>query len=226
MDSPSKNPLQDISNNASPPSSSSDEVFKRLSMSPTRNHRLLDKPAVRLSPQQRIQTPKRLPSPDILRPTQSLDRYDRPKSKVVKINEIVFPNSPTKTTNVLKNVPVSGGDGSLSRIRNRFKINNPSPVKMNLLDRLHQEESPQTKKELTTHDNDASVAKGLHHNYTKGFRVERTNRKTRSKSVMFKLPEDRLIALELNEMKKLNNDLLSRVAELEERVSTLERKLP
>lgn len=218
MESPSKIPLQELSSNASPPSSASGEIFKRLSVSPNRNRKLLEKPAARLSPQQRVQTPKRLPSPDILGPNLSLDRYERQKSSVVKINEIVFPNSPTKASGALRNVPVLGGDGSLSRIRNRFKINNASPVKANLLDKLN--------KEKTETDTAKRKRKTDTPNAMKGSRVEKNERRTRSKSVMFKLPEDRIISIELNEMRKLNEALIARIEELEQRMARLEDRLP
>lgn len=219
MDSSTNIPFQDISNTASPPPKIND-VFKRLSVSPNRNHRLLEKPPIRLSPQQRIMTPKRLPSPDILRPTQSLDRYDRQKATVVKINEVTFPNSPTKTSNLLSNQPPVGGDGSLSRIRNRFRPNVMSPIKINLLDKLTKEEvepSQDKEKKITNINSNSNSTR---------YKIGKDQRRTRSKSVKFQLPEDRAISLELKEIKKTNSMLLLRIEELENKISKLESKLP
>lgn len=171
---------------------------------------------MRLSPQQRIQTPKRLPSPEFLRPTQSLDRYERPRSNVVKINEVLFPNSPTKTSNSLSNQPLVGGDGSLSRIRNRFKTVAASPVKVNLLGKLSEEDT-----NLGITRRDSRDKRKL-----SSFKVSNTERQTRSKSVRFQLPEDRAITKELHELKTANSLLIERVKKLEERLSKLEDRLP
>ncbi|CDO96282.1 unnamed protein product [Kluyveromyces dobzhanskii CBS 2104] len=216
MDPPPETIPQRISDDASPPSSSTGDIFKRLSVSPSRNRKLLEKPATRLSPQQRVHTPKRLSSPDILRPTMSLDIYERQRSGPPKINEITFPNSPTKASNALRNLPVIGGDGSLSRIRNRFKVNNTSPVKMNLMEKLSKDETVANGVKSKANSSKPS----------KEFRIEKSDRQTRSKSVKFELPEDRVISIELNEMKKTNAELLNRIEELELRIAKLEEKLP
>ncbi|CAI4038012.1 hypothetical protein SMKI_04G3510 [Saccharomyces mikatae IFO 1815] len=140
--------------------SDKDNVFVRLSMSPSRtaSQREFLKPPMRLSPRKTdgakhsIQvTPRRIASPECLKGyvpkvTQSLDRPQFKNShKDVKIQSsdhitnIIFPTSPTKLT--FSNESKIGGDGSLTRIRARFKNGLMSP------ERIQQQQQQQQQQE-------------------------------------------------------------------------------
>lgn len=133
-----------------------DNVFVRLSMSPskTMGQREFLKPPMRLSPKKMDGTkhstqvtPNRILSPECLKGyipkvTQSLDRpqfkdtSSDPKIRSSNhITNIIFPTSPTKLT--FSNENKIGGDGSLTRIRARFKNGLMSP------ERIHQQHQQQ-----------------------------------------------------------------------------------
>lgn len=136
--------------------SDKDNVFVRLSMSPSRttSQKEFLKPPMRLSPNKTdgakhsIQvTPRRIMSPECLKgyvskETQSLDRPQfKNSNKNVKIQNsdhitnIIFPTSPTKLT--FSNENKIGGDGSLTRIRARFKNGLMSPERIQQQQQQH-----------------------------------------------------------------------------------------
>ncbi|CAI4058239.1 Fin1p SKDI_04G3570 [Saccharomyces kudriavzevii IFO 1802] len=129
--------------------SDKDNVFVRLSMSPskTAGQKGFLKPPMRLSPKRTdvtkhsIQvTPRRIVSPECLKGyipkvTQSLDRPqfkntsgDMKVQSSDHITNLIFPTSPTKLT--FSNENKIGGDGSLTRIRARFKNGLMSPERI------------------------------------------------------------------------------------------------
>ncbi|EHN03155.1 Fin1p [Saccharomyces cerevisiae x Saccharomyces kudriavzevii VIN7] len=129
--------------------SDKDNVFVRLSMSPskTAGQKGFLKPPMRLSPRRTdvtkhsIQvTPRRIVSPECLKGyipkvTQSLDRPqfkntsgDMKVQSSDHITNLIFPTSPTKLT--FSNENKIGGDGSLTRIRARFKNGLMSPERI------------------------------------------------------------------------------------------------
>ncbi|GES70765.1 unnamed protein product [Saccharomyces cerevisiae] len=136
--------------------SDKDNVFVRLSMSPLRttSQKEFLKPPMRISPNKTdgmkhsIQvTPRRIMSPECLKgyvskETQSLDRPQfKNSNKNVKIQNsdhitnIIFPTSPTKLT--FSNENKIGGDGSLTRIRARFKNGLMSPERIQQQQQQH-----------------------------------------------------------------------------------------
>ncbi|EJS42395.1 fin1p [Saccharomyces arboricola H-6] len=152
--------------------SNKNNVFVRLSMSPSKTigQREFLKPPMRLSPKKTdaskhsIQvTPRRILSPECLKGyipkvTQSLDRPQfKNTSKDAKIENsdhmtnIIFPTSPTKLT--FSNENKIGGDGSLTRIRARFKNGLMSPER---IQQQHQQQifQPQATNSTDIDDND------------------------------------------------------------------------
>ncbi|AGO13916.1 AaceriAGR051Wp [[Ashbya] aceris (nom. inval.)] len=222
-------PLNDISNRESAARGS--DVFKRLAGSPLRKDgAAMDKPAMRLSPTKHgYQTsPKRLLAPEHLRSlTQSVDRHffntaratGRPGSR-----DAAFSASPTKADGGFSNVTVAGGDGSLSRIRNRFSpVKERKPIlaaedddgqatRQNLLAKLQREEDvTQVTRRNTRQNSEASR-----------YKVGKSQIVTRSRNVKFELPEDRMIAIELQNLKQLIHTLIERQDQLEDRLMRLE----
>ncbi|AET39335.1 Fin1p Ecym_4271 [Eremothecium cymbalariae DBVPG len=233
-------PLNDISNKDT--SNRGSNVFKRLSTSPMRKPGLsvIDKPAVRLSPtKSSYQTsPKRLIPPEHLsNVTRSVDRHHfikRPEHTSSLIQslhggaDIVIPISPIKMeSEKFGSVTTVGGDGSLSRIKNRFSpskdrksimtVNEEtlSPTRQNLLNKLQRDEdlSKVTKKNTK-----------LNSELISNFKVGKSQITTRSKNVKFELPEDRMIAIELQNLKQLLQMLLERQDRLELKIAELESK--
>ncbi|CAI1825955.1 hypothetical protein SEUBUCD646_0B02570 [Saccharomyces eubayanus] len=138
-----------------------DNVFVRLSMSPskTTGPREFLKPPMRLSPKKTDGTkhstqltPNRIQSPECLKGytpkvTQSLDRPQfKNTSNDLKIRSsnhitnIIFPTSPTKLT--FSNENKIGGDGSLTRIRARFKNGLMSPERIQQQHQQQQQNLP------------------------------------------------------------------------------------
>ncbi|AMD18952.1 HBR051Cp [Eremothecium sinecaudum] len=227
------NPLKDISNKEL--SNRSSNVFKRLNTSPMRrpNYAGIDKASSRFSPGylNNYTSPKALLAPEPVDGSQSYLRVDTTPSsqlnQVTKISDVMFPKSPIKIGNDgFSNTTIVGGDGSQSRIKNRLSPmkehksiistndSTLSPTRQNLLTKLQKDEDLSKMTRKNTKINSELVT---------NFKVSKPNVVTRSRSVKFELPEDRMISMELQTLKEQIRVLLERQDELELRIMELEK---